>query len=101
MATYQEVYSAIAHGDFTNEQLNCLVQAMQYRRARLAASNKRELQVGAVVTFEHPKQNRTYTGKVVAIKRKNVVVLTTCSDNRWLRVDTRFNVPAHMLNVAV
>ncbi len=87
----QDVNSAIMFGSFTNEQLNSIAAAIKYRRVQLARENKRELGVGSVVKFTHPKTGRVHTGNVVKIKIKNVQVREGL---------TTWNVPANMLTVA-
>jgi 20S proteasome alpha/beta subunit len=66
----------------------------------LGRQNKRELRIGTVVTFDDNRKGLSYKGTVVAIKRKNVVVLAAQKDNSWLRHDTRYNVPATLIKMA-
>ena len=98
MVTYEQVVNAIMFGNFNTEQVQCLSQALRHRNAQLTKENKREVRIGSVVSF-NDRSGRVYTGNVVAVKRKNVVVLTTVKDNRWLSRDTRYNVPAHLLRL--
>jgi len=92
---YQDTCSAISHGNFTNEQLSCLLQAIQYRRGIIARANQRELRIGDSVTFT--SRNRTYTGEVVEFKRKNVVVKVNTHQHNGFTSSIRYRVPAHML----
>lgn len=89
--TIQDVNSAIMFGSFTNEQLNSIAAAVKYRRGQITRENKRELMIGDIVRFTHPKTGRTHQGSVVKIKIKNVQVRENL---------TTWNVPANMLTVA-
>lgn len=91
MATIQDVLSSVSHGNFTNEDLNKLGDAIRYRRAQLAKEVKRGMLPGDMVKFVHPKTGRTHTGAVVKVKVKNITV----------REGTAvWNVPANMLTAA-
>ena len=99
LKSYQDTCSAISHGDFNNDQLSCLLQAIQYRRGIIARANQRELRLGDKVTFT--SRNRAYTGDVVEFKRKNVVVRVSIPTANYrgsnAAVFTKYRVPAHML----
>lgn len=99
MTTYQQVVQGIMFGNFTAEQLTCIGQALTHARAQLGRQVKRELRIGSVVSFTDNRKGRTFTGTVTAIKRKNVVVLAKRQDNPWLGLDTRYNVPANLIEV--
>ena len=88
MTTINQVTQAIMFGDFTNEQLNAITQAMKYRRAQLSTEAKRSMAPGVVVKFYHPKQERDITGTVNRIKQKYILVDTA---------QGRYNVPANLL----
>jgi hypothetical protein len=75
-------------GDFTNEQLNAITQALQYRRTQLSKEVKRDMAPGIAVKFYHPKQGRDITGTVNRIKQKYILVDTP---------QGRYNVPANLL----
>ena len=87
----QDVNSAIMFGSFTNDQLDSITMAIKYRRGQITRDTKRELSVGAVVQFTHPKTGRTHQGNVVKINIKKVKVL----EGR-----TTWNVPANMIQKA-
>ena len=91
MTTINQVTHAIMFGDFTNEQLNAITQAMKYRRAQLSKEAKRSMAPGVAVKFYHPKQGRDITGTVNRIKQKYVLVDTA---------QGRYNVPANLLETA-
>ncbi len=87
----QDVNSAIMFGNFTNEQLNSIAAAVKYRRGQIGKETKRELGVGSVVKFTHPKTGRVHQGNVVKIAIKNIKVKEGL---------TTWNVPANLLTVA-
>jgi len=47
----KEINSAIMHGDFTNQELNSIGDAIRFARAQLVARNKAILSIGANVKF--------------------------------------------------
>lgn len=91
MTTIQDVNSAIMFGDFTNEQLDSIVQAVKYRRAQLVKAKVRSFWNGDTVKFVHPKTGRVHIGVVSKVKIKNVTVREG---------NTNWNVPANMLEAA-
>ena len=91
MTSFQDVFSAISHGDFTNEQLNKIIEAIKYRRSQIGKDAKRGLVIGDVVKFVHPKTGRTHIGSVTRVKIKNI---------RVLEGNSLGNVPANMLTAA-
>lgn len=88
MNTIDQVTQAIMFGDFDNEQLEAVAQAMRYRRTQLSKEVKRSMAPGITVKFYHPKQGRDITGTVNRIKQKYILVDTT---------QGRYNVPANLL----
>jgi hypothetical protein len=91
MTTIQDINSAILYGDFTNDQLNSIVDAIKYRRAQLTQQNKRSFRIGDSVKFTSTKRGMTITGTVNKIAIKYITV--TSSQGVW-------RVPANMLEVA-
>ena len=87
----QDVNSAIMFGSFSNEQLESIAAAVKYRRGQIGKETKRELGVGSVVKFTHPKTGRVHQGNVVKIAIKNIKVKEGL---------TTWNVPANLLTVA-
>lgn len=85
--TIQQVNSAIMFGDFTNEQLNSVIQAIKYRRTQMIKQQARALRSGDTVKFV--SRGNVYFGTVEKIKIKNATV----------RVGSfsRYNVPMSML----
>jgi hypothetical protein len=88
MDTINSVTQAIMYGNFSNEDLEAVSQAIRYRRAQLGREVKRAMAPGAAVKFYHPKQGRDITGTVNRIKQKYILVDTA---------QGRYNVPANLL----
>ena len=88
MPTINEVNHAIMFGDFTNEQLDAVAQAIRFRRTQLSKEVKRSMAPGLTVKFYHPKQGRDIIGTVNRIKQKYILVDTP---------QGRYNVPANLL----
>lgn len=88
--TIQQVNEAIMFGDFTNEQLNAIAQAVKYRRAQITKQQARALWVGDSVRFT--SRGNTFFGTIEKIKIKNAVVRVGTM--------TRYNVPMAMLEAA-
>ena len=90
-ATIQEVNTAIMFGNFTNEQLNSIVSAVQYARAQLGKEKIRTFTKGDTVKFHSVKRGVTVTGTVTKVAIKYVTV----KDGVML-----WKVPANMLEAA-
>jgi hypothetical protein len=75
-------------GNFSNEDLEAVTQAIRYRRTQLSKEAKRVMAPGIAVKFYHPKQGRDITGTVNRIKQKYILVDTA---------QGRYNVPANLL----
>lgn len=86
----QSINTEIIQGNFTNDQLSSIIDAVKFARARLGEVNKRALRLGATVKFTSTKTGMTYTGSVDKIAIKFVTVRT--SAGLW-------KVPANMLEV--
>ena len=87
----REINSAIMHGDFTNEQLNSITDAIRFARAQLVVRNKSALTVGSNVKFTSSTRG-TISGVVKKINRKFIIVDQTGLHRSW-------RVPANMLEV--
>ena len=83
-----QINTAILQGNFTNDQLSSIIDAVKFSRARLGDMNKRSLRIGDNVNFNSAKQGRNVTGVVMKIAIKYVTVQTTTG--LW-------RVPANML----
>jgi exosome complex RNA-binding protein Csl4 len=88
----QTVNAEILAGNFTNEQLGSIIDAVKFARARLAETNKRALTLGSKVQFTSSKTGQTLIGTVDKIAIKYVTVRT--SQGLW-------RVPASMLTAVV
>ena len=86
----QTVNAEILAGNFTNDQLSSIIDAVKFARARLGDANKRAVTLGSTVRFTSTKNGMTYTGTVDKIAIKFVTVRT--SAGLW-------RVPASMLQV--
>jgi len=83
-----QVNQAIMHGNFTNDELSSIIDAVKYGRARLTRQIKRGLAVGDNVNFNSTKLGRNVTGVITKIAIKYVTVRT--ATGLW-------RVPANML----
>ena len=88
--TIQTVKAEIIAGNFTNEELSSIIEAVRYAKTRLGKQAIRKLSVGDSVNFDSVKQGRNVTGIVVKIAIKYVTVRTTTG--LW-------KVPANMLTI--
>ncbi len=83
------INTAILQGNFTNDQLTSIVDAVKFAKARLSEQNKRALRIGDNVNFTSSKTGQNVTGMVVKIAIKYVTVKT---------VQGLWRVPANMLS---
>jgi hypothetical protein len=90
MKTFPEVRYAIQFSNFSNDQLNSLSEAIRYARSELVKDVKRELAVGANVSFTSSRSGKNVTGHVTKIAVKYVTVRT---------IEGLWKVPANMLSV--
>jgi exosome complex RNA-binding protein Csl4 len=89
----QQICQQIMFGNFTNDELNGIVQAIQFARANITKSNIQSIRAGAHVQFTSSKTGKNITGEVTKIGRKFVVVREHgMSFGNW-------RVPANMLTV--
>jgi len=86
----QTVNAEILQGNFTNDQLTSIIDAVKFARARLTEQNKRSLRIGDTVSFLSTKLGVTVKGRVRKIAIKFVTVDTG---------QTLWRVPANMLSV--
>jgi hypothetical protein len=90
-ATIQQVTEAIMFGNFTNDELTSMIDAVKFARAQLTKQNKRAFQLGDSVKFTSNRNGLTYVGTVRKVKIKYILVNTPGG---------LFNVPANMLEAA-
>ena len=86
----KEINTAIIQGNFTNDQLGSIIDAVKFARARLTEQTKRSLMLGDTVSFTSTKLGRNMTGTVSKIAIKYITVKTNAG--LW-------KVPANMLNL--
>ena len=87
----KEINTAIMHGDFTNEDLNSIGDAIRFARAQLVVRNKSVLTIGSNVKFTSSTRG-TISGVVKKINRKFIIVDQPGQFRSW-------KVPANMLEV--
>jgi len=86
----QSINSEIVAGNFTNEQLSSIIDAVKYARGQLARRNKASMMLGDSVEFTNSRTGRVMRGNVKKIAIKYVTVDTGAG--AW-------RVPASMLKV--
>jgi hypothetical protein len=91
MTEISAINGAILAGNFTNEQLNSIGDAIRFARAQLGQQNKYTLRVGTKVKFTSSRSGMEVTGDVQKINRKFVIVKSGM---------TNWRVPASMLSAA-
>ena len=91
MVSVKDVNSAIIAGNFSNNQLSSIIDAVRFARSQLTQQTKRSLNLGSTVKFTSTKNGMNYVGTVDKIAIKYVTVRTT--QGLW-------KVPANMLEVA-
>ena len=86
----KQINQAIMFGDFTNIELNAMIDAIKWKRATLAKITKASLMCGDQVEFTSTKTGMTLQGTVTKIAIKYVTVHT--KQGAW-------RVPANMLTL--
>jgi len=87
----QAINTAIIQGNFTNDQLTSIIDAVKYNRAQLVRQVKRSFSVGAKVKFTSSRSGMVVVGTVRKIAIKNIIVDTPLGG---------YKVPANMLEAA-
>lgn len=90
MLTIKEINQEIISGNWTNEQLTSMIDAVKFNRSQLARQIKRSIRVGNNVEFTSSKTGRLTRGFIKKIAIKYVTVDTGMG--LW-------RVPANMLEV--
>jgi hypothetical protein len=86
-----QIKAEILTGGFNNAELQELIETVQYARAQLGKSVKRQLQPGASVSFVSNRSGQRVLGTVERVAVKNIVVRTHLG---------LYRVPANMIEVA-
>jgi len=87
----KQINTAIMQGDFTNEDLVSIGDAIRFARAQLVVRNKSALTIGSNVKFTSSTRG-TISGVVKKINRKFIIVDQPGQFRSW-------KVPANMLEV--
>ena len=87
----KQINTAIMQGDFSNEELNSIGDAIRFARAQLVVRNKSALTIGSTVKFTSSTRG-TISGVVKKINRKFIIVDQPGQFRSW-------KVPANMLEV--
>jgi hypothetical protein len=87
-----QINTAIMFGDFTNDQLTSIIDAVKFARAQLTKQNRRALDLGDTVQFRDSRRGMLVRGTVQKIAIKFVTVRTT--NGLW-------KVPASMLELVL
>ena len=94
MTTIQEINSTIISGQFTNDQLNSIMMAVQFARNQLAQKTRFTLVKGSQVKFTSSRSGQTVLGTVEKVNRKFVII----KENG--KAFGTWRVPANMLEAA-
>jgi hypothetical protein len=86
-----QIKAEILTANLTNAELQELMETVQYARAQLGKTVKRQLQPGVSVSFVSNRSGQKVLGTVEKVAIKNVVVRTHLG---------LYRVPANMLEVA-
>lgn len=96
LSQIQQVNHAIMFGNFTNDELNSIGDAIKFARAGIAKQNKRAMNLGSVVKFTNSRTGLVITGTVKKINRKYILVSEQKSGSL---IGSTWRVPASMLEV--
>ena len=89
MLGIKEVNSAIMFGEFSNAELNSILDAVKYARANLIRTNRRSLQVGDAVKFTSSRLGHTVTGTVRKVKKIFTPVGVSFKGGGFYKTDSR------------
>lgn len=82
------IVRTIVTGNFSNDELNKIVEAVRFARSQITKSTIRTLTLGTQVKFTNSRNGQTLQGKVCKVGRKFVKV--DVGNGLW-------RVPANML----
>ena len=88
LSTIQQINSSIMFGNWSNSELESMIDAIKYARAQMTKQKTRSFRIGDAVKFTSNRNGVTYTGTVNKVKLKYVLVRTNAG---------LYNVPANML----
>ena len=87
----QQINSSIMFGNFSNEELDTVINSVKFARAQLAKQAKNSFARGSKVKFTSSRTGQIVTGEVTEVKRKFIHVRSGF---------TNWRVPANMLSAA-
>ena len=95
MTDISAINGAILAGNFTNDQLTSIGDAIKFARSEIAQKNKYTLKVGTKVKFNSSRSGQTIQGTVEKVNRKFIIVRENgkAFGGSW-------RVPANMLSAA-
>lgn len=86
MADLRNILVEIRNGNFNNDDLNLIIEAVKFKRSQNGRQAARTLKIGEQVTFNG--RNGPVVGRLEQIKIKKAIVVSGM---------TRWNVPLSML----
>ena len=93
LSAQQQVCQQIMFGNFTNDELNGIAEAIRFARASITKANINSIRAGISVQWKSSKTGKTVTGEVTKVGRKFVIVREHGMNfSNW-------RVPANMLEV--
>lgn len=97
VSSVAQVNAVIIAGNFTNEQLNSIGDAIRFARAQLANQVKCTMVKGSKVKFTNSRSGQTIVGTVDKVNRKFIMVR---ENKPGALVGSVWRVPANMLEAA-
>jgi len=94
ISTVSQVNAAIIAGNFTNDQLNSIADAIKFARSQIANQVKFTLVKGSQVKFTSSRTGQQVLGTVEKVNRKFIIV----RENG--KAFGNWRVPANMLEAA-
>ena len=91
MTTLNDIKMAIISGQFKNDELTEISQAIVFARSQMTKQNTGSMVLGTSVKFKNTKTGTMVKGKVTKVNRKFILVSTGL---------TTWRVPANMLELA-
>jgi hypothetical protein len=93
LSAQQQICQQIMFGNFDNDELNGIIDAIKFARANIVKANIRSIRAGASVQFKSSKTGKNITGEVTKVGRKFLVIREHgLSYSNW-------RVPANMVEV--
>ena len=86
----KQINSAIVTGNWTNQDLEAMIDAVKFARSRLTQTMKFQVRAGTKVKFHSTKRGQTFEGTVTKMAQKYATVSTPTG--QW-------RVPANMLEI--